>query len=129
MEWSIRRKTLPRNSPKPARATQQTIGEIRMRMLARQQEYDKEVENGLAEAQKEATSLDSRLKGLAFELANTEVRAPSEGVIVGLSVHTVGGVLAAGTPLMEVVPKNEPLRVDVQVPTTLIDKVTQELSP
>ncbi|WP_299068774.1 HlyD family type I secretion periplasmic adaptor subunit [Accumulibacter sp.] len=103
--------------------TQQTIGEIRMRMLARQQEYDKEVENGLAEAQKEATSLDSRLKGLAFELANTEVRAPSEGVIVGLSVHTVGGVLAAGTPLMEVVPKNEPLRVDVQVPTTLIDKV------
>ena len=68
-------------------------------------------------------SLESRLQGLAFELANTEVRAPSEGVIVGLSVHTVGGVLAAGTPLMEVVPKNEPLRVDVQVPTTLIDKV------
>jgi protease secretion system membrane fusion protein len=103
--------------------TQQSIGEIRMRMLARQQEYRREVENGLADAQKEASALDSRLKGLAFDLANTEVRAPSEGIIVGLSVHTVGGVLAAGTPMMEVVPKNEPLRVDVQIPTPMIDKV------
>jgi protease secretion system membrane fusion protein len=103
--------------------TQQSIGEVRMRMVARQQEYEKEVENGLAEVQKEASSLDSRLTGLAFELANTEVRAPSEGIIVGLSIHTVGGVLAQGTPLMDVVPKNEPLRIDVQIPTTLIDKV------
>ncbi len=103
--------------------TQQSISEVRMRMLARQQDYDKEVENGLVEVQKEASSLDSRLKGLAFDLANTEVRAPSEGIIVGLNVHTIGGVLAQGTPLMDVVPKNEPLRIDVQIPTTLIDKV------
>ncbi len=103
--------------------TQQSISEVRMRMLARQQEYEKEVENGLVEVKKEASSLHSRLKGLAFDLANTEVRAPSEGIIVGLNVHTVGGVLAQGTPLMDVVPKNEPLRIDVQIPTTLIDKV------
>ncbi|SBT08354.1 Proteases secretion protein PrtE [Candidatus Accumulibacter aalborgensis] len=103
--------------------TQQSIGEIRMRMLARQQEYRKEVEKELAEVQKETSALDNRLRGLAFELANTEVRAPSEGIIVGLNVHTVGGVLASGTPLMEVVPKNEPLRIDVQIPTHMIDKV------
>jgi protease secretion system membrane fusion protein len=103
--------------------TQQSIGEVRMRMVARQQEYEKEVESGLADVQKEASSLDSRLTGLAFELANTEVRAPSEGIVVGLSIHTVGGVLAQGTPLMDVVPKNEPLRIDVQIPTMLIDKV------
>ena len=103
--------------------TQRSIGEIRMRMLARQQDYHKEVENGLAEVQKEVSALDSRLKGLAFELANTEVRSPKEGVIVGLKVHTIGGVLASGTPRMDVVPKNEPLRIDVMIPTTLIDKV------
>ncbi|HNC51001.1 MAG TPA: HlyD family type I secretion periplasmic adaptor subunit [Accumulibacter sp.] len=103
--------------------TRQSIGETRMRLVARQQEYDKEVEKDLVDAQKEVSSLDSRLKGLAFDLANTEVRAPSEGIIVGLNVHTVGGVLAQGTQLMDVVPKNEPLRIDVQIPTTLIDKV------
>ncbi|WP_313950542.1 HlyD family type I secretion periplasmic adaptor subunit [Accumulibacter sp.] len=103
--------------------TQQSIAEIRMRMVAREQDYRKEVENGLAEVQKEVSALDSRMKGLAFELENTEVRAPTEGIIVGLTVHTVGGIVAAGTPLMEVVPKNEPLRVEVQIPTTMIDKV------
>ncbi|HRD90119.1 MAG TPA: HlyD family type I secretion periplasmic adaptor subunit [Accumulibacter sp.] len=103
--------------------TQQSIAEVRMRMSARQQDYDKDVESGLAEAQKEVTSLDSRLAGLAFELANTDIRAPAEGIVVGLSVHTIGGVLAPGTPLMDVVPKNEPLRIEVQIPTTLIDKV------
>ncbi|WP_299162790.1 HlyD family type I secretion periplasmic adaptor subunit [Accumulibacter sp.] len=102
---------------------QQNIGEIRMRIVAREQEYRKEVENGLADVQKETSSLESRIKGLAYELANTDVHAPSEGIVVGLSVHTIGAVLAPGTPLMDVVPKNEPLRIDVQIATTLIDKV------
>jgi hypothetical protein len=44
------------------------------------------------------------------------VRARPKAIIVGLSVHTVGGVLAAGTPMMDVVPKNEPLRIDVRFP-------------
>jgi len=102
---------------------QQSISETRMRMVARQQEYHKEVENALSEVQKETSSLESRLEGLAFELDNTTVHAPSEGIVVGLRVHTVGGVLAQGTPLMDIVPKNEPLRIEVQIPTDLIDKV------
>lgn len=101
----------------------QNISEIRMRMVAKQQEYRKEVEAGLSDIQKEASSLDSRLAGLAFELANADVKAPSEGVVVGLNVHTVGGVVPAGFTLMEVVPRTEPLKVDVQIPTALIDKV------
>nr|WP_315246928.1 HlyD family type I secretion periplasmic adaptor subunit [uncultured Albidiferax sp.] len=103
--------------------TRQNIVELRMRMLARQQEYRKENEVGLSDAQKEASSLDSRLEGLAYELANTVVKAPSEGVVVGLNVHTVGGVVPAAHPLMEIVPKNEELKVEVQIPTNMIDKV------
>lgn len=101
----------------------QNIAEVNMRKLARQQEYRKEIETGLSDVQKEATSLDSRLSGLAFDLTNTEVKAPAAGVVVGLSVHTVGGVLPSGHTLMEVVPKNEPLKVDMQIPTHLIDQV------
>jgi protease secretion system membrane fusion protein len=103
--------------------TRQNIVEVRMRMLARQQEYRKENEVGLSDAQKEASSLDSRIEGLAFELANTVVKSPSEGVVVALNVHTVGGVIPAAHPLMEIVPKNEQLKVEVQIPTNMIDKV------
>lgn len=103
--------------------TRQTIAETRLRIVARQQEYGREVESGLSEVQKEATSLDSRLRGLAFDLTHTEIRSPADGIVVGLAVHTVGGVLSPGLPLMDIVPKNEPLRIDVQIPSTMIDKV------
>lgn len=103
--------------------TQQNIREVNMRMLARQQEYRKENQVGLSDVQKETTGLDSRIQGLAFELANTVVKAPSEGIVVGLNVHTVGGVIPAGFSLMELVPKNEELKVEVQIPTNMIDQV------
>lgn len=103
--------------------TRQSIAETQQRIVARQQEYSRDVENALSDAQKEATSLDSRLQGLAFDLEHTEIRSPADGIVVNLAIHTVGGVLSPGSPLMDVVPKNEPLRIDVQVPTTMIDKV------
>lgn len=103
--------------------TQQNIRELQMRILARQQDYRKENELALSDVQKEATSLDGRIKGLAFELAHTVIKAPSEGVVVGLNVHTVGGVIPAGHSLMELVPNNEELKVEVQIPGHMIDKV------
>lgn len=42
---------------------------------------------------------------------------------MGLSVHTVGGVIQAGSLLMDVVPKDEALKIDTQIPPHLIDKV------
>ncbi len=99
------------------------IGEIKARMLAQQQAFSKEVESTLTEVQREAASLASRVDATEFELANTEIRSPTDGVVVGLAIHTVGGVVQAGAVLMDVVPKNEPLKIDAQIPTHLIDKV------
>jgi len=99
------------------------ISEIKARMLAQQQTFSKEVESTLTDVQKEAASLSSRVDALEFELANTEIRSPADGVVVGLAMHTVGGVAQAGSVLMDVVPKNEPLKIDTQIPTHLIDKL------
>jgi protease secretion system membrane fusion protein len=104
------------------RARQQ-IAELRARMLAREQEFRREVESQLTDVQRDAASLVSRLQALEFELANMEIRSPADGVVVGLAVHTVGGVVNAGTPMMEVVPADEPLTIDAQVAPHLIDKV------
>ena len=104
------------------RARQQ-IAELSARMLSRQQELRKEVETQLTEVQRDAAALDSRLQALQFELANTEIRAPADGIVVGLNVHTVGGVVASGAPLMEIVPADEPLKIEAQVAPHLIDKM------
>lgn len=103
--------------------TRQQIAELKARLLSRDQEFRKDVELQLTDVQRDASSLASRLHALEFELANTEIRSPSEGIVVGLAVHTVGGVVGTGAPMMEVVPGNEPLKIEAQVAPHLIDKV------
>jgi protease secretion system membrane fusion protein len=103
--------------------TRQAISELRARMAGREQELRKEVEGQLADVQRDAAALESRLNALEFDVANTEVRAPVAGTVMGLALHTVGGVVAPGSILMELVPKNEPLTIEVQLAASLIDKV------
>ena len=91
------------------------------------QTYQKEVGTQLAEAQKEAEALRTRLVSQDFDLANVEVRAPVDGTVVGLSVFTRGGVIGPGSKLLEIVPSEDTLVVEGQVPVHLIDKVHPEL--
>lgn len=103
--------------------TRQGIVEARARILARQADFRREIESQLTDVQRETATTASRVDALEFEVVNAEVRSPADGIVVGLSVHTVGGVVQAGAPLMEVVPENEPLRVETQIQPHLIDKV------
>lgn len=48
-------------------------------------------------------------------LERSRLRSPANGVVVGLAVHTVGGVLRPGERAMDVVPRDQPLIVEAQV--------------
>lgn len=102
---------------------QRQISELELRMAQRRQEYQREVRTQLTDTQREVQSLYSRMQYADFELQHTSVRSPASGVVVGLSVFTNGGVISQGTQLMEIVPEDEPLMVEVKVPVHLIDKV------
>jgi len=101
----------------------QSVAEAKARMNTREQELRKEVESQLTEVQKESSALVNRIQALKFELANTEIKAPVEGIVVGLNVHTIGGVVGAGAALMEIVPASERLKIEAQIAPHLIDKV------
>ena len=103
--------------------SRQSIAEIKIRMVSREQEVRKEVESQLSDIQRDASSLSSRLEGLKFDVLNTEVKSPATGLVVGLAVHTIGGVVAAGLPMMEIVPGDEVLKIEAQIPPHLIDKI------
>jgi protease secretion system membrane fusion protein len=106
----------------------QQIAETQARMAARESQQRQEVDTQLADVQRDAAAQASRLQALEFELANTEVRSPADGIVIGVAVHTVGGVVAAGTPLMEIVPADEALKIDAQISPQLIDKVRAGLA-
>jgi HlyD family secretion protein len=59
--------------------------------------------------------LAPQLAGARAQLEQTRLRAPAAGVVVGLAVHTVGGVVRAGERLMDIVPQGQDLIVEAQV--------------
>lgn len=106
---------------------QRQIAEQEQRRVHRQQEYQKEVGQQLTETKREVDSLRNRLNGQDFELANIEVKAPVDGIVVGMNVFTEGGVISPGFKLMDIVPSDDILIVTGQVPVHLIDKVHADL--
>lgn len=106
---------------------QSQITESEQRRIHRLQEYQKEVRQKLSDIQREAEALISRLNGQDFELANIEVKAPVDGIVVGMNVFTQGGVIPPGFKLMDIVPSDDILVITGQVPVHLIDRVHVDL--
>lgn len=52
---------------------------------------------------------------LKKQIERLELRSPAHGIVKGLEVHTIGGVIPPGQPLMEIVPLNEELLAEVKV--------------
>lgn len=102
---------------------QNNIAETKLRQISRRQEFQREVAAQLTDVQKDTRALKERLDALNFDVANTVIRAPIDGMVVGLNTHTVGGVVQGGQPLMDVVPTNEPMMVEAQVDPSMSAKV------
>jgi len=107
--------------------TQQAISELRQRVLVRQQEYRKEVEQQLADASRDVIGEAEKFRAMEDDLARTEIRSPASGQVVGLAMQTVGGVVQPGQKLMDIVPEREPLLLEARVPPQFIDRVRSGL--
>jgi protease secretion system membrane fusion protein len=99
------------------------IVEVGFRRQQRQQEYQKDVRTQLGDVGKEADELQHRLTSQAFDLANTDVKSPSDGIVVGMNIFTQGGVVNPGFKMMDIVPVDDALIVEGQLPVNLVDKV------
>lgn len=84
----------------------------------------------IEQAAKEMNDLDSKilqtreqLRPLRDAQKRLEVLAPVSGRIVGLEVHSPGGVISPGQKLMDIVPENSPLVAEVHIPVNEIADV------
>lgn len=82
-----------------------------------------QLQDSLAADKGRRTELIAQLPAAQFDLANTEVKSPVDGYVVGLSVFTNGGVIGPGAKMMEIAPLDPPLVVSGEMPVHLIDKV------
>lgn len=101
----------------------EAINETRNQQLLREKEFTKETLNELVAAKSMLFDLKSKIVSIEDTLLRTNIVAPIDGTVVGLSLHTVGGVVAPGRDILQIVPQNSKLIVVAQVQTPDIDKV------
>ncbi|MCH8998266.1 MAG: HlyD family type I secretion periplasmic adaptor subunit [Proteobacteria bacterium] len=105
----------------------QSIAESRMRTADLETSMLNQVVEDLRKAQAELYDLNERVRAAKDVLARTDIRAPLAGTVVDLQVHTAGGVIAAGQPLLDIVPSDRRLVVEARVNPRDIDVVRQGL--
>lgn len=91
------------------------MGESRMQKLSIESASMEQIANDLRETQSRLSETLPKLVAAREQLQRNRIRAPATGQVVGLSVFTVGGVVAPGQTLMEVVPANKSLVIRAQV--------------
>jgi HlyD family secretion protein/epimerase transport system membrane fusion protein len=89
--------------------------------------FGEQVENELYVAEKEYYQLLERMRAIQDQHARLDIRAPTSGVVVNMVAHTVGGVIAPGSPIMDIVPKNDQLMIEAQVRPSDVDGVSPGL--
>lgn len=100
-----------------------SIGELRQKGIARQQEYRKEIETQMAEVSREVQGEAEKYRALQNDLQRIDIKAPVSGQVVGLAVQNAGGVIQPGQKLMDIVPNDEPLLLEARVQPHFIDRV------
>jgi protease secretion system membrane fusion protein len=103
--------------------SQRQVMELTLRRQQRVNDYQKEVRGQLSDTQREADAVGARLEAQEYELANTEVKAPADGIVVGTNVFTRGGVVGAGAKMMDIVPTDDAMVAEGQLPINMIDRV------
>ncbi|QWV18475.1 HlyD family type I secretion periplasmic adaptor subunit [Stutzerimonas zhaodongensis] len=104
--------------------TKLQISETELQMVQLNKDFSSEVVGQLAEVQTRVFDLQERVSALQDRINRVVIRAPEGGMILGMKVHTVGGVVSPGTPLLDIVPSVSDLIVEAQVSPIDIDRVS-----
>ena len=94
---------------------QRTASELEGQIVNKRTEYLQELQADYAETEQELVTAEQQLRQRQAVLTGTEIRAPTNGVIANIAVTTIGGVLAPGDEILQIVPSGDELIVEAKV--------------
>ncbi len=101
----------------------QKSAELRLRIEDAKNRFVEEATGELGKLDNEIIQTRERIRPLKDAKKRLQVVAPVSGRVVDLKVHSKGGVVRPGEPLMDIVPENNPLIVETRVPVNKITEV------
>ncbi len=100
------------------------MGETKRQIISLKQQFRESITSDLRKTQADINDLRQQAIVAKDVLQRIDIRSPKTGLVQGLQIHTLGGIVRAGSVLMEVVPQNEELIVEAQVAPVDVDSVS-----
>jgi HlyD family secretion protein len=101
------------------------INEIELQIIQIDKDFTTEVLKELRDIDGRIAELKERMIAALDQLRRIDIRAPLNGTVLQLSVHTVGGVIGAGETIMLIVPQLDKLVVEARVAPVDIDQISK----
>ncbi|NUS68236.1 MAG: HlyD family type I secretion periplasmic adaptor subunit, partial [Ensifer adhaerens] len=86
-------------------------------------EFQSEIAGEITTARLELADVGQRLVSAKDVLSRLEIRSPQTGIVTNIQLRTPGSAVSAGQPLLDIVPEDEPLLVEMHVGTRDIDSI------
>jgi HlyD family secretion protein len=99
------------------------IGERRIELLQVGHEHQESVLKELRATASEIDELLQQIQATEAQLSRVEIVAPTTGIVHELALHTIGGVVQPGGTVLQIIPVEEGVEVELTVPTSAIDQV------
>jgi len=100
-----------------------SISETDVQILQLRRERQAEVLTELRQADTEASDFREQLTTASDQLRRIDVIAPVTGTVHNMTVTTVGGVVAPGQEIMQIIPADDRLIIEAQVEPADIDQI------
>ncbi|EPN68285.1 HlyD family secretion protein, partial [Pseudomonas syringae pv. actinidiae ICMP 19096] len=104
--------------------TQLQISETELQIIQLNKNFSSEVAKELSDVQAKVFDLQETASALEDRLSRIVIRAPEDGMVLDMKVHTIGGVVGSGTPLLDIVPESSELVVEAHVAINDIDRIS-----
>ncbi|XVN43030.1 MAG: HlyD family type I secretion periplasmic adaptor subunit [Candidatus Rickettsia vulgarisii] len=108
-------------------STKHAITENEISIINLQNKYTEKTLTELKDAQAQVAHLKEQYTALKDSLNRIVIKSPVDGIINSLNIHTIGGVIGSGAPIMEISPIHDNLIIEARVPNKYIDSVHEGL--
>jgi adhesin transport system membrane fusion protein len=91
------------------------IDEVRGKLSDAEATFRAQAGAELAQAQGELAKVSEQMPALEDRATRTLVRAPMDGIVKTIANRTIGGVVQPGSPMIEIVPKEDTLLIETRL--------------
>lgn len=100
-----------------------TIEETKLNILQIDVQFREEILAELRDVQTAIAELQEKASATEQKLHLIDIRAPRDGIVHNMTIHTIGGVISPASPIMQIIPEGDRLIVEARIHPTDIDNV------